>query len=236
MTQNVTTDHGLKTSTILRRYMNLPKFVDLLYSKTLYFQRADGFSDRFEGALTPSMRDAMDRGKKDGTTKLSANDYYRRCRVGNYVSCWSIGARDNMALWQLYGGLKSCVAITTTVEKLINIASTWDETPLIHKVEYIDHVKSPDMILGHYHEMLRYKHESYGYENELRIIIPRQGKDWEKNHPYIRLPVQNLGDLVRSVVVAPEAEDWFFDAIYDLSRKYELNAPVRRSKLAFMTV
>jgi hypothetical protein len=216
--------------------MDLPKFVDLLHSKTLYFQRADGFPDKFEGALTPAIRLAMDKAKKDGKTKQSADDYYRRCRKGNYVSCWSVGERDNMALWQLYGGLKSCVAITSTVEKILNVAVTWNETTLIRRVKYIDHVKNPDMVVGHYDEMLRYKHESYRYEKELRIIIPRQGAGWEGNPSYVRLPLQNLNDLVRSVVVAPEAETWFYDAINDLSIKYELNAPVRRSKLVFMRI
>jgi hypothetical protein len=216
--------------------MDLPKFLDPLHSRTLYLQRADGFSDRFEGALTPAIRKAMDQAKNEGMTKQSANYYYRRSRKGNFVSCWSIGAKDNMALWQLYGGLKSCVAITTTVEKLLKVAFTWNETTLIHRVKYIDHVKNPDMVVGHYHDMLRYKHQSYRYEKELRVIVPRQEKGWEKNPNFLRLPLKNLNDLVRSVVVAPEAETWFFDAISDLSIKYELKAPIRRSKLAFMKI
>ena len=232
----VTTDPDIKLSAILRRYLDLPKFLDLLHSRTLYLRRADGFSDRFEGALTPAIRSAMDEAYKEGKSNHNADYFYRRSRMGNFVSCWTIGARDNMALWQLYGGLKTCVAITTTVEMLVRIALSWQKPALIHRVKYIDHVKNPDMIVGHYSEMLRYKHESYSYEKELRFIVPRQGKGWGDNPEYLRLPMKNVSDLVRSVVVAPEAEDWFFDAINDLSRRYELDAPIRRSKLAFMKV
>ena len=141
-----------------------------------------------------------------------------------------------MALWQLYGGLKTCLAITTTVKKLIGMALSWKEPTLIHRVKYINHVKNPNMIVGRYSDMLQYKHESYAYENELRLIVPRQDNGWKDNPLFLRLPLTNLGDLVRSVVVAPEAEDWFFDAVKDLSRRYELDAPVRRSKLAFMQI
>jgi len=92
------------------------------------------------------------------------------------------------------------------------------------------------MLIGKYSDVLRYKNESYAYENELRLIVPRQGKGWESNPQAIRLPISKLSDLVRSVVVAPEAENWFYDAVSDLCKRYELDAPVRRSKLAFMPV
>lgn len=232
----VTVDPDIKPSTILRRYIDLPRFLDLLHSRTMYLRRADGFSDRFEGALTPTIRKAMDEAHRSGKTNHSADYFYRRSRVGNFVSCWTIGAGDSMALWQLYGGLKTCLAITTTVKKLIGMALSWKEPALIHRVKYINHVKNPDMIVGHYSDMLQYKHESYGYERELRLIVPRQGKGREDNPPFLRLPLAHPGDLVRSVVVAPEAEDWFFDAVNDLSRRYGLDAPVHRSKLASMRI
>lgn len=232
----VSVDPDIKQSVILRRHLDLPKFLDLLHSKSMYLRRADGFSDRFEGAIIPSFRKLMDEAHRRRETKHNADYFYRRSRVGNYVSCWAEGAKDNMALWQLYGGVKTCVAVTTTVERLIRIALTWDENALIHRVQYIDHSKAPDMVVGHYTDVLRYKNESYSYENEIRLIVPRQGKNWESNPSGIRLPIPKLSDLVRSVVVAPEAEDWFFDAVSDLCLRYELGAPVRRSKLAFMPI
>lgn len=235
-TVEVTADPDINPSMILRRYIDLPKFVDLLYSRTLYLRRADGFPDRFEGALTPAMRSAMDEAYKSGKTDKNADYFYRRCRLGNFVSCWTIGSGDSMALWQLYGGLRTCLAITTTVKKLIGVALSFKEPSLVHRVKYINHVDNPDMIVGQYSDMLQYKHESYAYENELRLIVPRQHDGWDNNPTSLRLPLANLNDLVRSVVVAPEAEDWFFDAVIDLTRRYELKTPVRRSKLAFMQI
>jgi hypothetical protein len=232
----VTADPNVKPDMILRRYMDLPKLLDLLLTRRLYLRRADGFPDRFEGALTPIFRHAMDEAHKQGKTKDNAEYFYRRSRMGNFVSCWTIGAKDNMALWQLYGGVKTSVVVTSTVEKLILVAMSWPERTLLHRVRYIDHSKNPDMVIGDYTEMLRYKNESYSYENELRIIVPRQGRNWKNNPLGIRLPVPQLSDLVRSIVVAPEAEDWFFDAVQDLCEKYHLQVPVRRSKLAYMTV
>jgi len=72
-------------------------------------------------------------------------------------------------------------------------------------------------------------------ERELRIILPQQDK-WEANPIGMRLEVSNLDHLVRSVVVAPEADVEFLRAVRDLCKRYGLSAPVRRSMLSLMPV
>ena len=49
----------------------------------------------------------------------------------------------------------------------------------------------------------------------------------------ISLPVE-LDDLIRSVVVAPEAQPWLYDIVADLSDRYGLKSPIRRSKLTYL--
>ena len=44
----VVVDPELKDEAILRRYLELPKFLDLLRSSSIYFTRADRLSDKFE--------------------------------------------------------------------------------------------------------------------------------------------------------------------------------------------
>ena len=228
----VTTDHGLSRTLILRRYMDLARLLDLLRTKSLYLRRADGFHDRLEGALFPALRKSLDDAHRRGQTNHNADYFYRRARTGNFVCCWSIGAKDNMALWQLYGGTKTSIAITTTVERLINVAMPWRESALVHRVKYVDHLRIRNWIIGRYTDVLHYKNEAYRYEKELRLIIPRQRATLGRNPIGIHLPISSLSDLVRSVVVAPESEPWFLEGVRDLCEKYKLAAPVRRSKLA----
>jgi hypothetical protein len=227
----VNIDLDLREQTIVRRYLDLPKYLDLLRSATLYFQRADGFADRFEGALTPLFRRSLNEAHAKGQIEYDADNLWKQVREGSYVSCWSLGAKDNMALWQLYGGGPNSVAITSTLGKLMRIALEWQTRVLIHKVEYIDHFKSPDMIIGRYTDWLRFKHEAYKYEAEVRIVVPKQDEDWKNNPPELRLPVHDLNALLRSVVVAPEAGGWFYELVRDVSRKYGVAVPVRRSQL-----
>jgi hypothetical protein len=231
---SVRTSPNLNPRRIVRRYLDLPKYLDLLRSQALYLCRADGFDDRFEGALTPGIRKALDDAHQAKQITYDADYFYRRSRGGSYVSCWSLGAHDNMALWQLYGGVSASLAVTSTVDRLIDMALRWQEEVFIYRVRYIDHFKNPDMIIGSYTDLLEFKHQAYEYEQEVRIIVPRQNDEWERNQPSIRLPAGDLSAVIRSVVVAPEAQAWFFDLVEDVTRKYGLSSPVRRSKMAYL--
>jgi len=226
-------DIDLADGTILRRYLDLPKYLDLLRTGELYLRRADKFPDRFEGALSPALRDSIDNEHKSGKLEYDADEFYRRCRMSSYVSCWSLGTQDNMALWQLYGGASTSVAITTSVQQLTIACLKWDEKVIMHKVQYIDHFKNPDMVIGFTTDLLQFKHEAYEFEHEVRILVPRKD-GWKKNPESIRLPLYDLDVLIHSVVVAPEAEPWFFELIEDVTRRYNVNSTVMRSKLTFI--
>jgi hypothetical protein len=229
----VNRDTELKDGSPIRRYMDLPKFVDLLRSKALYLRRADSFTDKFEGALTPSIRKAIDSAHKANKLAESADVFYQRCRQGTFVSCWTFGAKDNMGLWQLFGGTSNSVAISTTGERVTKMCLGWQEQALIIKVKYIDHFENPDMIIGSYTDPLRFKHEAFDFEREVRVIVPRQ-KDWKKNPVGIQLNIGDLDDLITNVIVAPDAEPWFYEMVQDLGRRYGLKAQVKMSQLAVL--
>lgn len=224
-------DVDLKDGTLLRRYIDLPKYVDLLRTQSLYLRRADRFSDKFEGALTPSIRKAIDSARAGDSPSESADVFYRRCRMGTFVSCWTLGAKDNMALWQLYGGASTSLTVNTTVGRLTAACISWAEAVVIQKVKYIDHFEDPDMVIGRYTDPLQFKHEAYDFEREARVMLPRQD-NWENNPEGIQLRLPDLNSLITSVVVAPEAGKWFFELIQDITQRYGLKAPVRMSTLA----
>lgn len=232
----ITTDTDIRQESILRRYMDLPKLLDLLHTRSLYFRRADGFSDRLEGALFPSFRKSLDEAFAEKQVPHDADYFYRRARAGNYVSCWTIGARDNMALWQLYGGLKTSIAVTSTVDRLITCGFAWNRSTHLHKVKYVDHRRVRNYVMGHFTDVLQFKSDAYKYERELRVVVPQQADGWENNPIGMRLALPSVDALVRSVVVAPEADPNFLEAVRELCKRYDLKAPVRRSTLSLVPV
>lgn len=234
--KEVVVDTGIREGAILRRYMDLPKYLDMLRSSTVYVSRVDGFTDKLEGVLTPSIRVGINKAYSDGKIDYDADEFIRRLRKNIYVNCWTLSAHNNMALWKLYSSASIGIAITTTKEQLIRSCADWttDKCVKIFKVEYIDHLKNQDMIIGSYSDPLRFKHKAYKYETEIRVVISRAGTETDNPNPKgIRLPI-NLDTLVRSVVVAPEADSWFYDLVSDVTSKYRLSAPVRKSKLAYV--
>lgn len=230
----ITVDTDIAQRGSLRRYMGLPQLIDLLSSNSLYFRRADGFSDRLEGALFRNLRTSLNEAFCNGEAPHDADFHYRRARLGNYVSCWTIGARDNMALWQLYGGVKTSIAITTTVERLVKCGHAWNRSAHIHKVKYINYRQNQNYVIGRYSDILRYKSSAYRFENELRIVVPQQGDGWEENPMGIRLPLPRIDALITSIVVAPEADNNFLDAVRELCKRYGIKAPVKYSVLALV--
>jgi hypothetical protein len=138
-----------------------------------------------------------------------------------------------MALWKLYGGATESVAITTTVERLQSAAPTWGKLGRVDvkKVRYIDHAGPvPNGVFGLDESVFGLKHVAYSFEKEVRIILTRSAPKRRLAPPAIRVPV-NLDRFLRSVIVAPDAGEWFFDLVADLAQRYKVIAPVRRSKL-----
>lgn len=228
-------DPELKGSQILRRYVDLPKFVDFLRTKELYLRQASRFDDHLEGtlpeAIRRSARDLPDFVAKHGDPIIWENKNKDR----TYLSCWTLGEKDNMALWKLYGGASQSVAITTTVDRLAMVVPSWAKYGRVgvKKVRYINHAgRLPNGAYGLDDGVFGLKHTAYGFEKEVRIVvtcpIPEEQAESQNS---IRVPA-SLDCFVRSIVVAPEAEDWFFDLVLDITRRYNVNVPVRRSVLA----
>lgn len=236
MSIKVLVDKDIQQKLILRRYIDLPKLLDMLHTKSLYFRRADSFADRLEGALFPSARASLDKSYTVGSIGTNADYFYRRSRIGNYVSCWTRSRKDSMAHWQLYAGIRSGIVITTTVDHLLRTALTWKRDVLVHRVQYVDHLKVKNYVIGRYSDPLQFKHEAYKHENEVRVIIPQQSDVWESNPIELRLNVPDLNALIQSIVIAPEVSQEFYEAIKDLCSRYGLKTPIRRSKLAYVPV
>ncbi|GLT24278.1 MAG: hypothetical protein L6Q69_17635 [Zoogloea sp.] len=231
----ISTDSEIRESDTIQRYMDLPKLLDLLHFKALYLRRADGFTDRLEGALFPSLRSSINAAHSAREIPYDADYFYERSRVGNYVSCWTLGEKDSMAHWQLYAGAKTGVAVTSTIKQLVSTALSWNRDSVIHRVKYVDHRRVNKYVIGNYTDVLQFKHEAYTYEKELRLIVPQEA-DRQSNPMSLRLKVPNLETLVSGVVVAPEADEEFYEAVKELCRRYDLKAPVRRSKLTGVPV
>lgn len=114
----LTVDPVLRDNQVLRRYLDLSKFIELLRTQSLYLRRADLFQDKFEGSFTPSFKAAIEEAYAVSKIDFTYEKFKKELREGVYINCWSLGINDNMALWELYGKSDASVAVTTTVGQL----------------------------------------------------------------------------------------------------------------------
>ena len=204
-------------NSVLRRYVDLAKYLSFLKSRSLYLCRVDLLQDKFEGSFTPSLRAAIEGSYEKNKVDFTYADFKKNLRECVYVSCWSLGADDNAALWSLYGKSQYAVAVTTTVGRLRDALQSWEGQGriAIRKVKYVKHWRDPKLDIKPYSKVFQYKVVAYSFEKEVRVILdvvpPKNFETSERVEGHL-VPVR-LSAFIRSVVVSPEAPEWFFDLV-----------------------
>lgn len=229
----------LRPDTVLWRYLDAAKLFDFFENSALFFCRADHFSDKFEGAFTPTLRqqiaDAYARGEIDYTYE----QFKRRIRESVFISSWHRSQDDSAAMWALYGKSDCAVALTTTVSQLAGALqdAAQQHALWIARVEYVKHWSDPELdVTPDFARIFTYKTKAYEYEKEVRVLIDRTAgvghqSGTELAETGITLPVDSAR-LLRSIVIAPDAPPWFEKLVRQSALRYGIVAPVRRSKLA----
>jgi hypothetical protein len=237
-------DEQLRRDTVLWRYLDAAKLFDFFENSTLFFCRADRFSDKFEGAFTPSLRQQISDAYARGEIDYTYEHFKRRMRESVFINCWHRSQDDSAAMWALYGKSECAVALTTTVGQLADTLEAAqhehgkeraeEHAVSIARVDYVKHWSDPKLdISPDYARIFTYKTKAYEYEKEVRVIIDRTGHSIvpELLQAGILVPV-DVRRLVRSIVIAPDAPPWFEKLVRQSALRYGVGAPVRRSKLA----
>jgi hypothetical protein len=87
----------LLTDTIIWKYLDLSKFLDLLMSKKLFMSRSDKFEDQYEGTFS----------EPEEIRKLSIDNpdflkFYKTHREQVAISSWHINEYESFAMWQIF--------------------------------------------------------------------------------------------------------------------------------------
>src|SRR6187402_3184967 len=101
--------------TIVWKYLDLSKFVDLLLYKKLFMSRSDKFEDQYEGTFSePTFEEIR---------KLSVNnpdflDYYKTHRKNVVISSWHSNEYESFAMWQIFTQKNEGLAIQSTLNRI----------------------------------------------------------------------------------------------------------------------
>lgn len=241
-------------STKIWRYMDFTKLVSLLDKKSLYFSNFKNFDDPFEGEFPYGnilrANKTLERSNKYNVKNSFSDDFIRKEKsksqasklfcsarnaihnAGNYfINCWHENNYESAAMWKLYSDLNKGVAIQSTFKNFTDCFSGCEDDIAIGKVNYIDYEKdsmSPGIV--YVYKPFTYKRISFEYEREIRaiIFIPHGERNIELNGIYVPI---SLKILIEKIYVSPTAEDWFFELVESITKKYDLKTEVIRSNL-----
>lgn len=203
------------------RYMDFTKFMHLLTTQSLWFNRSDKFEDPFEGRYPLKNLQQM-RGSKWGVMETLIN----HMRQFTYVNCWYISNHESAAMWKLYAQTNEAIAIQTTYEKL---HALMPNECFIGELNYIDY-KNDVIDLYNAFNPHMIKRNSFSHERELRAIIQDNkacskatpdGKgsmhDYSAVNERVGISVAvNPTDLIHSICVAPMSPKWFKQLVKEI--------------------
>lgn len=239
--------------TVLVKYLDLTKFLSLLYKQSLFFCRLDKLEDQFEGTTAKKNYQWRIESWKalrklnlaktpltDDEILIKVEEHYefeRKLKAINCISCWNKKSIESAALWKIYSDFGKGILIKSSVlnvEKALQICS---EKIRISEVKYIDYDNDlmPD---GNSTFPIIHKNDAYSYEDEVRLIyeiIPEFGwvYDWTKEENQSGKYIQvDLNLLIDEIVIGPFSPSWLYDMILDLAKKYNIDKPIKKSKLS----
>ena len=209
----------------LWRYMDFTKFVSLLETRSLYLVRADLLGDPFEGSF-PELNVALRprRYPKEFIEPISSLGQKARQMV--FISCWHERDKESAAMWSLHSREHDGIAIKTECQSLWDSLENKDNT-YMGRISYIDY---RDSLIneGNLFDPYIYKRQEFAHEQEVRVVHCEMGS----NIPNGIYHSVDLSELIKGIVVAPYAEDWFADLVRSVAGRYELGDHVTRSSLA----
>jgi len=243
-------DHpNLKTpddDTVLWRYSDFAKFMDLIERRKLWFSRADKFEDPLEGTFTDGERvyfasllfvaEALTpspelRGWATGYSRIT-----QTTRATTFVNCWREGKFESMAMWDIYGKGSGVVAIKSTVGLLKEAFANYKWNAYISRVKYVDW--NDGGWDGNGLTLCVRKDMSYSHESEVRAIIWGLEPQPQGGSPLITDMTQipagqevevDPARLITEVIVGPREQTRIYNLVEAIMKRYSLTQPVRAS-------
>jgi hypothetical protein len=221
-------------STVLWRYLDFAKLLDMLERQVLWFPRADTFEDPLEAGWTDSEIEHLRSLPSVPTTPFGNRLAGEFCRarafsLAIFISCWRAGAHESMAMWDVYRTGGSVIALKSTVGLLKEAVSHFNKPVNIGEVRYTDWNEAPwdnNLVVMCVRKELAYMHEA-----EVRAVILDTDQVGVKAPPLgIDVPFDHR-KFITEVVVGPREKEWILALVKRVMNRYGFQQQVTISNL-----
>ncbi|CAD0005550.1 DUF2971 domain-containing protein [Flavobacterium chungangense] len=212
--------------TVVWKYLDLSKFLDLLLSNKLFMSRSDKFEDQYEGTFSEPTFEEI---KKLAIDNPEFLNYYKTHREKVAVSSWHINEYESFAMWQIFTQNSEGLAIQSTIgrlQKAVNPEKNFDQ--YIGEVNYIDYKKEYIPFDDSFFPFL-FKRKSFQYEREVRIITDTSQSNLKLNEG-LKINV-DINELIEKIYIHPKSENWYKKLIIELVERLGFGLEIEKSDL-----
>jgi hypothetical protein len=212
--------------TIVWKYLDLSKFLDLLLSRKLFMSRSDKFEDQYEGTFSEPTYEEI---KKLAINNPDFLDYYKTHREKVAISSWHINEYESFAMWQIFTQNSEGLAIQSTIGRLQKaLEPEKNLKQYIGQVNYIDYKKEYIPFDDMFFPFL-FKRKSFQYEREVRIISDTSETKIHINDG-IKINV-DISQLIDKIYIHPKSENWYKNLVIQLVSKLGFDIEIEKSDL-----
>lgn len=212
--------------TIVWKYLDLSKFLDLLLSKKLFMSRSDKFEDQYEGTFSEPTFEEIRKLSIDNPDFLK---YYKTHREKVAISSWHINEYESFAMWQIFTQNSEGLAIQSTIGRLQKALQPEEHfQQYIGEVNYIDYKKEYIPFDDLFFPFL-YKRKSFQYEREVRIISDVTQNNLKLNDG-LKINV-DVNLLIEKIYIHPKSENWYKNLVIQLVAKLGFDISIEKSDL-----
>ena len=213
-------------NTIVWKYLDLSKFLDLLLYRKLFMSRSDKFEDQYEGTFSEPTYEEI---KKLSINNPDFLDYYKTHRKNVVISSWHINEYESFAMWQILTQNSEGLAIQSTIgrlQKAMDVEKDFNQ--YIGEVNYIDYKKEYIPFDDMFFPFL-FKRKSFQYEREVRIIADLSEHDIKINDG-LKIEV-DIDQLIEKIYIHPKSENWYKKLVIELVDKLGFDFEIEKSDL-----
>jgi hypothetical protein len=212
--------------TIVWKYLDLSKFLDLLMSEKLFMSRSDKFEDQYEGTFSEPTFEEIRKLSIDNPDFLK---FYKIHREKVAISSWHINEYESFAMWQIFTQNTEGLAIQSTIGRLQNALNPENiYKQYIGEVNYIDYKKEYIPFDDMFFPFL-FKRKSFQYEREVRILSDVSDNNISLNDG-LKINV-NINQLIEKIYIHPKSENWYKDLVINLVKQLGFDFTIEKSDL-----
>jgi hypothetical protein len=212
--------------TVVWKYLDLSKFLDLLFCRQLFMSRSDKFEDQYEGTFSEPTFEEIKKIAGDNPDFLKS---YKSHRKNVVISSWHINEYESYAMWQIFTKNNEGLAIQSTIGRLQDALlpeNRYDQH--IGEVKYIDYKKEYIPFDNNFFPFL-FKRKSFQYEREVRIISNLTEHSLNINEG-VKANV-DINSLIEKIYIHPKSENWYKNLVIQLMQQLGFDFEIEKSDL-----